>query len=49
MSSIGHSAARMAASKTIDIALKNIDKNREEEVVKLIDFMAKYMSDEKWM
>ncbi len=47
MSNIGHSAARMAASKTIDIALKNIDKNREEEVVKLIDFMAKYMSDEK--
>ena len=47
MSNIGHSAARMAASKTIDIVLKNIDKNREEEVVKLIDFMAKYMSDEK--
>ena len=47
MSNIGHSAARMAASKTIDIALKNIDKNREEEVVKLIDVMAKYMSDEK--
>ena len=47
MSNIGHSAARMAASKTIDIALKNIDKDREEEVVKLIDFMAKYMSDEK--
>ena len=47
MSSIGHSAARMAASKTIDVALKNIDKNREAEVVKLIDFMAKYMSDEK--
>ena len=47
MSNIGHSAARMAASKTIDIALKNIDKNREEEVVKLIDFMAKYMADEK--
>ena len=47
MSNIGHSAARMAASKTIDIALKNIDKNREQEVVKLIDFMAKYMADEK--
>ena len=47
MSNIGHSAARMAASKTIDIALKNIDENREEEVVKLIDFMAKYMADEK--
>ena len=47
MSNIGHSAARLAASKTIDIALKNIDKNREQEVVKLIDFMEKYMSDEK--
>ena len=47
MSSIGHSAARLAASKAFDVVLKNADKNREQEVCKLIDLMEKYMSDEK--
>ena len=47
MSNIGHSAARLAASKAFDVALKNVDKNREKEVCKLIDLMEKYMSDEK--
>ena len=47
MSNIGHSAARAVASKTIDVVLKNVDKNREEGVCKLIDFMQKYMSEEK--
>ncbi len=47
MSNIGHSAARLAASKAFDVVLKNVDKNREKEVCKLIDLMEKYMSDEK--
>ena len=47
MSNIGHSAARAVASKAIDVVLKNVDKNREEGVCKLIDFMQKYMSEEK--
>lgn len=47
MSNIGHSAARLAASKAFGVVLKNVDKNREKEVCKLIDLMEKYMSDEK--
>ena len=47
MSNIGNSAARLAASKAFDVVLKNVDKNREKEVCKLIDLMEKYMSDEK--
>jgi MoaA/NifB/PqqE/SkfB family radical SAM enzyme len=47
MSSIGHSAARLAVSKAIDVVLKDVDKNREQGVCKLIDLMEKYMSDEK--
>ena len=47
MSNIGHSAARLAASKAFDVVLNNVDKNREKEVCKLIDLMEKYMSDEK--
>lgn len=47
MSNVGHSAARLAASKAFDVVLKNVDKNREKEVCKLIDLMEKYMSDEK--
>lgn len=47
MSSIGHSAARLAASKAIDVVLKDVDKNRGQGVCRLIDLMEKYMSDEK--
>ena len=47
MSSIGHSAARAVAAKAFDVVIKNVDKNREEEVCKLIDLMEKYMTDEK--
>ncbi|MDD6282391.1 MAG: radical SAM protein [Oribacterium sp.] len=47
MSSIGHSAARLAASKAIDVVLKDVDKNRGQCVCRLIDLMEKYMSDEK--
>ena len=47
MSNIRHSAARLAASNAFDVVLKNVDKNREKEVCKLIDLMEKYMSDEK--
>lgn len=47
MSNLGHTAARATASKIIDVLVKNIDKDREKEMVKLIDFMEKYMSGEK--
>ena len=47
MSNLGHTAARAAASKIIDVLLKNIGKDREKEMVKLIDLMEKYMSGEK--
>ena len=47
MSNLGHTAARTAASKIIDVLLKNIGKDREKEMVKLIDLMEKYMSGEK--
>ncbi len=47
MNNIGHTAARATASKIIDVLVKNIDKDREKEMIKLIDFMEKYMSGEK--
>ena len=42
MSNLGHTAARATASKIIDVLVKNIDKDREKEMIKLIDFMEKY-------
>ncbi|MGM9912103.1 radical SAM protein, partial [Floccifex sp.] len=47
MSNLGHTAARATASKIIDVLVKNIDKDREKEMIELIDFMEKYMSGEK--
>ncbi|MBO5146666.1 MAG: radical SAM protein [Lachnospiraceae bacterium] len=47
MGTMTHAAGRLAFSKAIDIALKEVRKNREEGVVKLIDLMEKYMSGEK--
>ena len=47
MGSLGHAATRATASKIIDIMLKNMGKDREKEIVKLIDIMEKYMSGEK--
>ena len=47
MGSITHAAGRMAFSADIDVALKYVRKNREEGIVKLVDLMEKYMSDEK--
>ena len=32
MSNLGHTAARVAASKIIDVLLKNIGKDREKEM-----------------
>ena len=47
MSNLGHTAARATASKIIDVLLKNMGRDREKEMVRLIDFMEKYMSGEK--
>ena len=47
MSNLGHMAARTTASKIIDVLVNNIEKDREKEMLKLIDLMEKYMSGEK--
>lgn len=47
MNTLGHTAARATASTIIDVIDKKIGKDREKEMVKLIDFMEKYMSGEK--
>ena len=47
MSNLGHIAARTTASKIIDGLVNNIEKDREKEMLKLIDLMEKYMSGEK--
>ncbi len=47
MNNMTHVAGRAAFTKAIDIALKNKDKDWEQEVSRLMDLMRKYMSDEK--
>ena len=47
MSNLGHTAARTTAAKIIDVLVNNIEKDREKEMLKLIDLMEKYMSGEK--
>ena len=41
MNTMGHTAARATASILIDVIDKKIGKDREKEMVKLIDFMEK--------
>ena len=43
MGNLTHAAGRLAVSKVSDVVLKNLDKDREKEIVKLVDFMEKYM------
>ena len=47
MSSISHSAGRLAAGAASDIVLKSLKKDREKSIVKLVDLMEKYMDGEK--
>ena len=47
MGTMTHAAGRLAFGKAIDVVLKNVEKNREKEIVKLVDLMEKYMSGEK--
>lgn len=47
MGTMTHAAGRIAFSTAVDVALREVRKNREEGVVKLVDLMEKYMSDEK--
>ena len=47
MGTMTHAAARLAFSKAIDVVLKDVDKNREEAIVKIVDPLQKYMGDEK--
>ncbi len=47
MGTITHKAGRIAVSKATDIILKNLDKDREKEILKLVDFIEKYMDGEK--
>lgn len=41
MGNLTHAAGRLAVSKVSDVVLKNLDKDREKEIVKLVDFMGK--------
>ena len=47
MSSISHSAGRLAAGAASDIVLKSLKKDREKSIVKLVDLMEKYMDGEQ--
>lgn len=47
MGNLTHAAGRLAVSKVSDVVLKNLNKDREKEIVKLVDFMEKYMDGEK--
>lgn len=47
MNSMTHAAGRAAFSKAIDIALKNRDKDWEQDVLRLMELMQRYMSGEK--
>lgn len=47
MGTITHKAERAAFSKAIDTALRHAGPNWENEVVKILDLMQKYMSSEK--
>ena len=43
MGTITHKAGRAAVGKAADVVIKNLDKDREKEILKLVDFMEKYM------
>ena len=43
--SLSHSAARLAYSAAIDSALKYIGKDRDKNLIKLVDLTEKYMGD----
>ena len=47
MGTMTHAAGRLAFSAAIDVVLKDVRKNREEGIIKLVDLMEKYMSGEK--
>ena len=47
MGSMTHVAGRAAFSTALDVTLRNLNKNPEAEIVKLIDLMQKYMDGEK--
>lgn len=47
MGNLAHKTARMTVSGAIDVVYKQVDKNREDAIIKLVDLMEKYMSDEK--
>lgn len=43
--SLSHSATRLAYSAAIDSALKYIGKDRDKNLIKLVDLTEKYMGD----
>lgn len=49
MNKLTHMSARKAASFAIDRLLSNVDTNREEEMLKLIDIAEKYMTGEDFV
>lgn len=47
MGTMSHAAGRLAFSTAVSAAIRDVKKNREEAVVKLLETAEKYMSDEK--
>lgn len=47
MGNMTHAAGRAALGKALDLTMRNLNKDPEGEIVKLIDWMEKYMSGEK--
>jgi len=43
MNKFGHKAERAAVSKIVDVVINKAEKDKEKEMIKLIDFMEKYM------
>lgn len=49
MGNLTHAAGRLAVSKVSDVVLKNLDKDREKEIVKLVDFMENTWMEKSWI
>lgn len=47
MGTMTHAVGRAVFGKAVDMVLRHAEQNREEEMVKLVDLMEKYMSGEK--
>ena len=49
MGNLTHAAGRLAVSKVSDVVLKNLDKDREKEIVKLVDSWKNTWMEKSWI